>query len=39
MPTKLRPDHEYVYSVVNMCDLLCEKVHLQPYSKKNEFID
>ena len=30
MPTKLRP--EYVYSVVNMCDLLREKVHLQPYS-------
>ena len=30
MLTKLRP--EYVYSVVNMCDLLRENVHLQPYS-------
>ena len=38
MSTKLTP--EYMYDVVNMCDLFHENIHLQPYSLlKNEFID
>ena len=30
MSTKLTP--EYMYDVVNMCDLFHENIHLQPYS-------